>query len=40
MLLDLAFVIFLSSPIFITLIICDTIYRIQQLKTKKNEEEA
>ena len=34
MLLDLGLVIFFSSPIFITLIICNTVYKIKQLHSE------
>lgn len=39
MLLDLGLVIFFSSPIFITLIICHTVYKIKELKTENKQEE-
>lgn len=41
MLLDLGLILFFSSPIFITLIICKTIYKIKELKYNetKNEED-
>ena len=39
MLLDLGLVIFFSSPIFITLIICNTVYKIKELKTENKQEE-